>query len=269
MQRYERGSSQGGGKIDVSPLCYSYVYIDNKNASEESMVVINPPPNEQQLAEHHLPFEELYERYFLRVYRYFRAHLSSEDDVADLVQQVFFQVWMQLRTYRPERGSFATWVFSIAHHRLVDFYRASRLTDSWEAIDEIIIVEQSPEDLVISAETFARIKDLLDALSPSDRELLALRFGARLSIAEIAATLGKSVAATKKQLSRLIERLRKQYRRQEQEEQQPGLSEMALPAFVIALQLVYAVSPPAARQAILRQMALAPSRHKVEGNILC
>lgn len=195
----------------------------------------------QQSGEHCLSFDILYERYFLRIYRYLRAHLSCEEDVADLTQQIFFQAWLQLHSYRPERGSFATWLFSIARHRLIDFYRTARAKSSWESIEQVVLVEIDPQELLISAEALARMQALLDALPQAERELLALRFAARLSIAEIAALLGKSVEATKKQLSRLLQRLRKLYREQECEDRQ--LSEIALSTCIAAIQMIYAVSP--------------------------
>jgi RNA polymerase sigma factor (sigma-70 family) len=214
------------------------------------------PGNEQQCAENLLPFEVLYERYFTRIYRYIRTHLHNDDDAADLVQQVFFQIWIQLNAYRTERGSFATWIFSIAHHRLVDYYRAHRSAVSWESIYEVTTTEQNPEEIVISGETLARVKDLLDALSDAERELLALRFAARLSLAEIASIIGKSVEATRKQLTRLIQRLHRQYRQQDQEALLPVLLETALPIFVAALLQVYASPPPIARLALLRSAVL-------------
>jgi RNA polymerase sigma factor (sigma-70 family) len=209
------------------------------------------PGNKQQLPEHLLPFEILYERYYARICRYIRAHLRNDDDVADLVQQIFFQIWMQIKTYQEERGSFATWVFSIAHHRLVDYYRAIRSAISWEPIYEITMTEQSPEEIVLSAEALARVQELLDALSDEERELLVLRFAARLSLAEIAAIIGKSVGATRKQLTRLIQRLHRQYRQQDQRELAPESLEVTWPIFVIALSQMHAFPVPIARLTIL------------------
>lgn len=204
------------------------------------------PDNEQQFVESLLPFEVLYERYYTRIHRYIRAHIHNDDDAADLAQQIFFQIWMQITTYQSERGSFATWIFSIAHHRLVDYYRVARSTVSWEPLYEITIMEQSPEEIVISAEALARVKALLDALSDAERELLALRFAARLSFGEIAAILGKSIEATRKQLTRLIQRLHRQYHQQDLVELLPELLQPALPTFVTTLLQVYASPPPIA-----------------------
>jgi DNA-directed RNA polymerase specialized sigma24 family protein len=100
-----------------------------KRQSETKKQELEPP----------LPCENLYHQYHLRIYRYLRAHLKNDDDAADLTQQVFFQVWMRLPTYQPAKGSFSTWLFSIARHRLIDFLRAMRSSTSWETLYEIAI----------------------------------------------------------------------------------------------------------------------------------
>src|SRR5258708_312218 len=210
--------------------------------------------NEQPCVENLLPFEILYERYYTRIHRYLRAHLHNDDDAADLAQQVLFQVWVKINTYQPERGSFATWVFSIAHHRLVDSYRAARSAIVWEPLYEITITEQNPEDMVIAAESLARVQTLLDALSEAERELLALRFAARLSLGEMAVIIGKSVEATRKQLTRLIQRLHRQYHQQNLEECLPEMGESALPTFVAVLLQVYAPPPSVVRLTVLREI---------------
>jgi len=198
----------------------------------------------------------LYDQYHVQIYRYLYAHLKHEHDAADLMQQVFFQAWKQRQTYEPGRGSVATWLLSIAHHRLVDFYRVSHPTISWESVPEIMTMDQDPEEKVISEETIALVRKLLEALSQQEQELLALRFAARLSSAEIAAIVGKSEAATKKQLTRLLRRLQEQYRRQELETPLPDLLEPTLPAFIAALRQTYAVPLPGVHEDDIRQSLL-------------
>src|SRR5579871_5630622 len=58
-------------------------------------------------------FEPLYTRYRERVYRYVRTRLSSDEDAADLTQQVFLQAMAALPRYRPQGVPFAVWLFRI------------------------------------------------------------------------------------------------------------------------------------------------------------
>ena len=116
------------------------------------------------------PFDILYDRYHAQVYRYLHAHLKHEHDAADLMQQVFFQAWRQGQTYEPSRGSVATWLLGIAHHRLVDFYRMSRSSIPWESISEIPAMDQNPEAKVLSEESIALVRRLLEALSQPEQD---------------------------------------------------------------------------------------------------
>lgn len=226
------------------------------------MSVLEQLPGREQTESEQMPsFDALYQRYYLRVYRYFRAHLDNDDDAADLAQQVFFQVWMHLYRYRPEKASAATWIFSIAHHRLIDFYRGVHLSISWEALSEGTAVDFNPEQRVIAAELISCVRKLLESLSQAERDLLALRFAARLSLAEIAAIIGKSEEATKKQLARLLQRLRQQYRRLLLDEVPLDRLDRATfylePSFIAierVLLLVCAVPLPTARPVLLYQL---------------
>ena len=216
----------------------------------------NSLPHLPQEQEAFPPFESLYDQYHMQVYHYLYAHLKNEYDAADVMQQVFLQAWKHRQTYNPRRGTVATWLFAIARHRLIDFYRMSHTSLSWEAIPEITSMGQNPEDKVLFEETIAQVKKMLDALSQPEQELLALRFAARLSSAEIASLIGKSEAATKKQLTRLLHRLQEQYRRDVLEELLPDLLEPALPAFVEALLQAYAVLLPSTHFSDIRQNLL-------------
>lgn len=211
------------------------------------------PPDHGALA----PFERLYDHYHVQVYRYLYAHLGHEQDAADLMQQVFLQAWQHRQTYDPGRGSVATWLFAIAHHLLVDFSRLSRQVLSWESLPEIPATDQNPEAHVLSKEGMALVRRMLAELPQAELELLALRFAARLSSVEIAALIGKSEAATKKQLTRLLRRLQEEYRRRELETPLPDLLEPLLPVFVAAVRRVYAVPPPMQRVQDIRHCLLA------------
>ena len=204
------------------------------------MIDLDQPSAGEPAHSKHIPsFEVLYTRYYPRVYRYLRARLDNDDDASDLTQQVFFQVWLHLHSsYQAERGSLATWIMSIAHHRLVDFYRSVHFSVSWHSLPEMTDTNSDPEELLLSAEDSALVSALLATLTPFEQRLLALRFVARLSIARIAALIGKSEEATKKQLARLLRRLQQQYRRQNLEDLLPDLLEPVLSISWIVLHSV-------------------------------
>jgi RNA polymerase sigma-70 factor, ECF subfamily len=70
----------------------------------------------------------------------------------------------------------------------------------------------NPETETIKRERLTRLREHLALIDESKRELLAMRYAAELSMAEIAAVVGKSEAAVKKQLTRTIAKLKENYR---------------------------------------------------------
>ncbi len=118
-----------------------------------------------------------------------------------------------LPRYDPARASFATWLFGIARHVVADAYRRRRPAVAWERVQEALqpVIEQDPAARLIRRDDMARLRALVSGLDADARELLALRFAARLTAAEIAAVIGATEAATKQRLARLVKSLRETY----------------------------------------------------------
>src|SRR5260370_4592825 len=98
-----------------------------------------------------------------------------------------------------------------------DTYRRRKTIVSGDSLHGMVIALPEQQDMdarLVHQERLARLKTLLARLNPAQRELLALRFAAGLSSPEIARVVGKSPAAVKKQLTRLLHTLNEQYRKQ-------------------------------------------------------
>ena len=164
--------------------------------------------------EHADGFRALYDRYLPRVYRYLLSRSGSGDEAADLTQIVFTRAYHNLSHYRPGRAPFAAWLFRIARNAAADAHRRRRTTVSWDGLPEALTATDSAQPEVISErrERLAHLRTLLARIAPDKRELLALRFAGDLSSREIAAVVGKSEAAVKKQLTRTIAQLKEYYR---------------------------------------------------------
>ena len=70
-------------------------------------------------------FELLYRRHESRVFRYLHRNLRNEAGANDLMQEVWFAVVRNAADYQPT-AKFTTWLFTIAHNRMVDMIRAGR-----------------------------------------------------------------------------------------------------------------------------------------------
>ncbi len=159
-------------------------------------------------------FAALYHRYLDRIYAYLRARTATDEDAADLTQHVFLHALDALPQYRGARGSsFAAWLFRIARNAATDAYRRRRTTVAWDLVPEALqpATAHDMDDHILCHEARQRYRAIFEALDPGARELLVLRFVARLPIADIAIVIGKSEAATQKKLFRLIQTLKEQY----------------------------------------------------------
>lgn len=158
-------------------------------------------------------FAPLYRRYRDRVFAYLRGRTDNDEDAADLTQQVFLQALDGLPCYRGGGDAFAPWLFRIARNIATNFHGRSRKTVAWEDVPEALqpLTEADADAGLLRREDLIRVRHLLALLPPETRELLALRFGARLSTPIIAAVIGKSEAATRKQLSRAVQALQEHY----------------------------------------------------------
>lgn len=160
-----------------------------------------------------IAFGVLYERYVMYVYHYLRTRVETDEDARDLTQQVFLQAFDALPRYRARGIPFKAWLFQIASHLATDSYRRRKKQVAWDLLPEAMhaLSEQNPENLLIEHEARARLRQLLLGLNVYNRELLALRFAAQLSSKEIAEVVGKSQAAVKKQLTRLLQTLKEAF----------------------------------------------------------
>ncbi len=157
-------------------------------------------------------FGLLYERYLPRVYRYLLARVGAREEAADLTQTVFMRAFGSLPGFRPKRAPFSAWLFRIAHTAATDSLRRRRPSVSLDGLpDALLAAGESPEALAEKRERLDRLRGYVERLDANKRELLILRFAAELTVREIAQTIGKSEAATRKQLTRTINALKEHY----------------------------------------------------------
>ncbi len=145
---------------------------------------------------------EVYEELAPAVRGYFRGRGMRDAD--DLTGDVFVRVAERLGSFRGDRAALRRWVFTIAHHRLVDEYRrAGRRPDTPMAELPDAPGHGSPVEPVDPALLLA-----LDALTDDQREVIVLRYVADLPVRDVAEVLGKGSGAVKMLQSRGLDALR-------------------------------------------------------------
>lgn len=128
---------------------------------------------------------------------YLRLQGATEPD--DLTSEVFLGVLRNLGRFDGDESAFRSWVFTIAHRRLLDDRRSRGRRPNLEPLDE---VPERPDDHDVEVEvdralSARRIEQLCATLSRDQRDVLLLRLVGDQTIEEIAATLGRSPGAVK------------------------------------------------------------------------
>jgi RNA polymerase sigma factor (sigma-70 family) len=146
---------------------------------------------------------------------YLRGHGAQDCD--GLVGEVFLRVTQSLRSFEGDETGFRSWVFTIAHHRLIDERRKRsrwRFTtiDNPAATAELPTVEVEPEVLDrLAADEVHRL--LEDVLTAEQRDVLLLRLVGGLTIPEVAAVVGRTENATKALQRRGLRALERHFER--------------------------------------------------------
>jgi RNA polymerase sigma-70 factor (ECF subfamily) len=156
-------------------------------------------------------FAALYERHVDAIYRYLQVRAGT-DEAADLTQQVFLKAFAALPKYKARGLPFSAWLFRIARNLAADRHR-SRFRTPEELLPSVAQPGSAanPEETALRTEMYERLRSLLVELDLEKRELLALRFAAGLSSRQIAGVTGRSEAAVKKQLTRILRTLKEKY----------------------------------------------------------
>jgi RNA polymerase sigma-70 factor (ECF subfamily) len=162
-------------------------------------------------------FEALYRRYRGRLYRYLLHQCGAASIAEDLYQDVWIKVVGARRGYEVA-ARFSTWLFRIAHNRLIDHYRAHARSllasyDDADRLDEV--VESLPEpaserpDVRLERRQLAeRLVGAIDALPPPQREAFLMSEEGELSLDEIAAATGVNRETAKSRLRYALAKLR-------------------------------------------------------------
>jgi RNA polymerase sigma-70 factor, ECF subfamily len=154
-------------------------------------------------------FDDIYRSLAGQVASYLRWHRATDPD--GLTNDVFAQVHRNLPRFEGDDQGFRSWVFTIAHHRMIDDRRRAnrqpRLQDDLGVEEHMGLGDVEDDAFAVLAHD--RVRDLLTVLSPDQRDVVLLRIIADLSVEEVARMLDKREGAIKALQHRALAALRR------------------------------------------------------------
>src|SRR6267378_3625972 len=154
-------------------------------------------------------FEALYRRHRLPLYRFLLRQVGNKDTAEELFQDLWMRVVNSRGRYEV-RAKFTSWVYAIAHNRLMDFYRANGRASFLSHEESESVLEDLPAaDLRLDRKrAVERLLAALGELPDAQREAFLLQQESELSIEEIAAATGVSPETAKSRLRYAVAKLR-------------------------------------------------------------
>jgi RNA polymerase sigma factor (sigma-70 family) len=145
---------------------------------------------------------------------YFRSHRVADAD--DLAGETFLHVARGIATFSGDENQFRSWVFTIAHRRMIDAFRRSSRTPAASIDPEALVFlvdalnrsDDALDDVVDQLDRNGTLTALLGALTTDQAEVLVLRFGADLDATTVGELTGRSTNAVAAITARALQRLR-------------------------------------------------------------
>ena len=157
-------------------------------------------------------FDTLYARHHLGVWRYMLRSVRVQAVADDLLQDVWFAVARQAASYQPT-ARFKTWLFTMAHNRVVDHFRTAKNHASLDAegekegngessLAETLAADSGfgPVRQLQSREQASALLTALEQLPPGQRNAFLLQAEAGMNVQDIALTTGVSFETAKSRL---------------------------------------------------------------------
>jgi RNA polymerase sigma-70 factor (ECF subfamily) len=151
------------------------------------------------------------------LYRSLAGHVTGylrsrgATDPEDVASEAFLNAARAIHSFDGDESAFRSWIFVIAHRRLIDERRA--LSRRPSVVEHLSELKNEPVGGNVETEAVERLitDDVLrvfEKLTDAQRDVLSLRVVAALSLEETARVVGRSVGATKALQRRALEAIR-------------------------------------------------------------
>ena len=161
--------------------------------------------------------DELYERFRRPAFALARRILADDALAEDVLQEVFLSVWRDPAAFDRGRGSVASWLLAVVHHKAVDAVRREESQRRRQVMAEDELALDAPmatrdvEEEAWSRVVADQVRTALGVLSASQREALTLAYYGGYTQREVAALTGTPLGTVKTRMLAGMRRLRQEF----------------------------------------------------------
>ena len=135
--------------------------------------------------------ENIYLAYKEKVFRYVRGKVANAADAEDVTSEIFLKVQTSLDSYDEEKATLSTWIYTITHNAVCNFYR----DESKRALplDENALLVDADDDVMVEIENEILKEQLavaLEALTEREQDIIVLYYYHEMPLGDIAIKMG-------------------------------------------------------------------------------
>jgi RNA polymerase sigma factor (sigma-70 family) len=151
-------------------------------------------------------FEELYNRYHLKVLDKCYSIVKSRPVAEELAEDILSKVFEKLPTFK-QQSSFSSWLYAITYNHCIDYLREKKKIHypNWNRDNEIPEIIDETE--VIEKINYENLMEVMDIIHPEEKALLLMKYQDNLPMKQIAEALRISEDAAKMRLKRARTRI--------------------------------------------------------------
>lgn len=155
-------------------------------------------------------FADVFDAFGPRVKAFMMRKGATPDQAEDLVQEAMIAVWNKAALYVPERGSVATWIFTIARNLRIDRLRREKSNQFTDIDDYDAESPDMPQDVALGrTQEDVQVTKALAQIPAEQRELLLMSYVEDLPQSEIALRLKIPLGTVKSRMRLAYRRMRK------------------------------------------------------------
>ena len=160
--------------------------------------------------------DDRYERFRRPAFALARRILADDALAEDVLQEVFLSVWRDPAAFDRGRGSVASWLLAVVHHKAVDAVRREESQRRRQGLAEDAMALDAPtatrdvEDDAWSRVVAEQVRAAMGALSQPQREALALAYYGGYTQREVAALTGAPLGTVKTRMLSGMRRLKQE-----------------------------------------------------------
>ncbi|MBN1915896.1 sigma-70 family RNA polymerase sigma factor [Candidatus Dojkabacteria bacterium] len=156
-------------------------------------------------------FDKLYEYYLPRIFAYCLNRLANRETAEDITSQVFVGAVEGIKRFDlKKRNKFGTWLYRVAHNKIVDYYRKKK-PKFFGLFGNEVEEDSDPDEKMDMSQRQKQIVIVLKKLKPRYQQIISLRFYSEMKNEEIAQTMRMKKSNVALVLHRALRAFRSQY----------------------------------------------------------